>query len=589
MLLLSSNLLRRSDGASPKIFSKMLPPCFFLEVGAAVQINKNPPIKKLMIIINNLSMAYGAKVLFTDVNLHVKPGNKYGLVGANGAGKSTFFKVLIKEEEPSMGEVNISKKSRVGCLKQDQFLYEDTSIIDTVIAGREELWSALQEKEVLLAKDECDDETGYRLGELEQIVMDNDGYVAEIFAAELLIGLGIKEEYHYQKLSVLSGGYKLRVLLAQSLFNNPDILLLDEPTNHLDIISIYWLESYLKQKFKGALVFISHDLAFLNNVATHILDIDYGDIKPYTGNYDSFVREKILIAEQKLTELNSIEKKIATMQVFVDRFRASAARSTQAASREKQIAKMELPDIQKSSRISPFFNFKQKRPSGKLVLKIEGVAKSFEEKKVLNKVSFTVARGEKIIIIGPNGIGKSTLLKIILDRLKADQGIHEWGYESQISYFAQDHHELLNKSVSVLDWLAEQASGENDNTIRSVLGQVLFRKDEANKNILNLSGGEGARLLLAKIILEESNILILDEPTNHLDIESKETLKKALNNYEGTLLLVTHDRDFASSIATRIIALSTKGIIDFKGKYSEYLNKHGNDYLDSSWVIANKK
>lgn len=534
-------------------------------------------------------MAYGTKVLFTDVNLHVKPGNKYGLVGANGAGKSTFFKVLIKEEEASMGEVNIAKNSRVGCLKQDQFLYEDTAIIDTVIAGREELWSALQEKELLLAKDECDDATGYRLGELEQIIMDNDGYVAEIFAAELLTGLGIKEEYHYQKLSVLSGGYKLRVLLAQSLFNNPDILLLDEPTNHLDIISIYWLESYLKQKFKGALVFISHDLTFLNNVATHILDIDYGDIKVYTGNYDSFVREKQLIAEQKLTELNSLEKKIATMQVFVDRFRASAARSTQAASREKQIAKMELPDIQKSSRISPYFNFKQKRPSGKLVLKIEDVAKSFEEKKILNKVSFTVARGEKIIIIGPNGIGKSTLLKIILDRLKADHGSHEWGYEAQISYFAQDHHELLNKSISVLDWLAEQASSENDNTIRSVLGQVLFRKDEANKNILNLSGGEGARLLLAKIILEESNILILDEPTNHLDIESKETLKKALTNYEGTLLLVTHDRDFASSIATRIIALSNRGITDFKGKYSEYLNKYGNDYLDSSWVLANKK
>ena len=541
-----------------------------------------------MIIVTNVAMSYGARLLFTDVNVHIKSGNRYGLVGANGTGKSTFFKVLIKDEEASIGEINIAKNARIGCLKQDQFLYEDTSIINAVIAGRDELWKALLEKEVLLAKDQCDEETGYRLGELEQIIADNDGYISEIFAAELLIGLGIQEKYHYQPLSILSGGYKLRVLLAQSLFNNPDILLLDEPTNHLDIVSIYWLENYLKQKFKGALVFISHDLAFLNNVSTHILDIDYGNIKLYTGNYEVFLREKQLIAERKLSEFNNLEKKIAQMQVFIDRFGASASRAKQAASREKQIGKMELPDIQKSSRISPYFNFKQKRTSGKLVLKVEGISKSYEDKKVLNNVNFSVTRGEKIVIIGPNGIGKSTLLKILLNKTLAGSGSYEWGYEAQISYFAQDHHELLNESMSIIDWLSKQASTESDNSLRSVLGQLLFRKDEVNKNILNLSGGEGARLLLAKIILEEGNVLVLDEPTNHLDIESKDTLKKALVKYEGTLILVTHDRDFATSIATRIIAISHKSITDFKGKYHEYIKKYGDDYLDSNWVLANK-
>ena len=541
-----------------------------------------------MIIVTNVAMSYGARLLFTDVNVHIKSGNRYGLVGANGTGKSTFFKVLIKDEEASIGEINIAKNARIGCLKQDQFLYEDTSIINAVIAGRDELWKALLEKEVLLAKDQCDEETGYRLGELEQIIADNDGYISEIFAAELLIGLGIQEQYHYQPLSILSGGYKLRVLLAQSLFNNPDILLLDEPTNHLDIVSIYWLENYLKQKFKGALVFISHDLAFLNNVSTHILDIDYGNIKLYTGNYEVFLREKQLIAERKLSEFNNIEKKIAQIQVFIDRFGASASRAKQAASREKQIGKMELPDIQKSSRISPYFNFKQKRTSGKLVLKVEGISKSYEDKKVLNNVNFSVTRGEKIVIIGPNGIGKSTLLKILLNKTLADSGSYEWVYEAQISYFAQDHHELLNESMSIIDWLSKQASTESDNSLRSVLGQLLFRKDEVNKNILNLSGGEGARLLLAKIILEEGNVLVLDEPTNHLDIESKDTLKKALVKYEGTLILVTHDRDFATSIATRIIAISHKSITDFKGKYHEYIKKYGDDYLDSNWVLANK-
>ncbi|RYE05799.1 MAG: ATP-binding cassette domain-containing protein [Rickettsiaceae bacterium] len=540
-----------------------------------------------MINVTNLTMQYGSKLLFADVNFSLSLGNKYGLVGANGAGKSTLFKIISKEEDPSEGDVNIVKNAKIGCLRQDQFLFENNSIINTVIAGNEQLWKATSEKEQLLSLDQCDEQTGYRLGELEQIIFDNEGYIADIFAAELLVGLGIKEEYHHKPLSTLSGGYKLRVLLAQSLFNKPDILLLDEPTNHLDILSIDWLETYLKEQFRGVLLFISHDMMFLDNLATHILDIDYGEIRLYTGNYTKFVTEKKLLTEQKIHEVNYMEKKVARMQSFVDRFKALAARSRQAKSREKQIEKIELPDIQKSSRISPYFNFEQKRASGKVVLDIKQISKMYQQKSVLSKVNFTIQRGEKIVIIGPNGIGKSTLLKIITSNVQPDQGSFEWGYETQLSYFAQDHHELLDKNSSILDWLCEQQPTQTNNAIRSILGRVLFRQDEVNKNVLSLSGGEGARLLIAKIMLEQSNVLILDEPTNHLDIEAKEVLKKSMIDYQGTLLLVTHDRDFVMDVATRIIAITHRGITDFKGRYADYLAKFGKDYLDSQWVLSN--
>lgn len=537
-----------------------------------------------MLTLVDVAMSYGPKLLFTDVNLNLRSGYKYGLVGSNGAGKSTFFKLLIQDQEPAFGEINIPRNSRIGCLKQDQFLYEDVSIINTVIAGKKALWTALQEKEELLKLADLDEESGYKLGELESVIMDNDGYTAETFAAELLVGLGLKEEYHHQPLSVLSGGYKLRVLLAQSLFNNPDILLLDEPTNHLDIISIYWLEEYLKQKFKGVLVIISHDVAFLNNVTTHILDIDYGEIKQYTGNYNNFAEQKQQIVEQKLHEINYLEKRISHMQSIIDKFRAGT-RARQAQSKQKQVDRIELPDIQKSSRISPKFHFKQRRSSGKLVLKVDDISKSYKEKNILNNINFDISRGEKVVIIGPNGVGKSTLLKILLDHVKADRGVYEWGYETHISYFAQDHHEQLHKDINVFEWLYSQFPQATHHSIRTVLGNVLFGQDDISKSVLHLSGGEAARLLLAKIMLDESNILVFDEPTNHLDIESKETLKKSLVEYDGTLLLVTHDRDFASHIANRVIAIADKSIIDFRGKYNDYIDKYGKDYLCNAWTL----
>jgi ATPase subunit of ABC transporter with duplicated ATPase domains len=537
-----------------------------------------------MIVINELSMSYGSKILFTDANLNLNSGFRYGLVGANGAGKSTLLKLLIGDETPSLGDVSMKKNARIGCMKQDQYIYENELIINSVIAGKANLWSAIKEKEEILSKSEISDDDGYRLAELEHEIYENGGYDAETEAAKILSGLGIPEEKHYLKMSSLSGGYKLRVLLAQSLFNNPDILLLDEPTNHLDIVSIYWLEQYLKQVFKGVLVFISHDVAFLNNLSTHIIDIDYGEVRLYTGNYDVFCRQKTEIVEQKLREKLYLEKKLQAMQEVADKFRAGT-RASQSKSIQKRMDRIELPDIAKTSRLNPNFSFTQKRPSGKLVVKLNHISKSYAEKQVLKNVSFDVSRGEKLIIIGENGVGKSTLLKIILGLIEADSGSFEWGHEVYKSYFAQDHHEMLNESISVYGWLEEKLPLETQQKLRGVLGAVLFKNDEVEKNIMNISGGEAARLLLAKIMLDYPNLLIMDEPTNHMDIETKDALQKAICEYEGTVILVSHDRDFASKIATRVISLSKGKFVDFKGSYAEYLEKYKDDYLSSEWVL----
>ncbi len=543
-----------------------------------------------MISINQVSMHYGARLLFDEVNLNLLKGNRYALVGANGTGKSTFLRLLAGDDTPSLGEIIVSKKASVGFLKQDQFRYEKNTVVEVVLQGKYKLWEALQEKEALLLANTFDEKVGLRLAELEEIIFHQQGYTADTFAKTLLVGLGVEQSYHSKPLNALSGGFKLRVLLAQALFEEPDILLLDEPTNHLDIMSIAWLENYLEAQFKGVLLFISHDQGFLNNLSTHVLDIDYGEIREYVGNYDHFMEEKKLRVEQKLSERQYLENKIAHMRVFVERFKASASRSKQAISREKMIDRLELPDIKKSSRISPNFIFKQKRPSGKSVLTVEKLSKSFEAKTVLKNVTFSINRGEKIAIIGHNGIGKSTLLKIVLGKYKADQGHYEWGYETHISYFAQDHHETLNHNISVLDWLQhERESDSTFDNIRKALGQVLLTQDDVHKPIATLSGGESARLLFANMILEHANILILDEPTNHLDLESREALALALRQFEGTVIFVSHDRHFVSGIATRILALTENGITDFHGSYQNYLARFGKDYLNKVWLIEQEK
>lgn len=531
-----------------------------------------------MISLNQLGMAYGQKLLFLDVNLNLNPDSCYALVGANGCGKSTFFKLVTGEEEASSGEITIPKDASIGWLKQDQFRYENTPIRDIVLQGKPKLWGALKERAALLDSETWDDKMGYRLGDLEEIIAHYNGYTAESDAETILVGLGIAPSYFDKPLKALSGGYKLRVLLAQTLFHNPSILLLDEPTNHLDILSIRWLEKFLKHNYKGLVIFISHDLDFINNLSDYILDVDYGEIRQYRPSYEKFLEEKQLVVEQKLQEKKGIESKIADMQKFVDRFKAKASKAAQARSRMKMIEKIEMPDVKNSSRIAPTFQLAQKRPSGKQVLKATGISKSFKDKQLFKQLNMEVLRGEKIAIMGVNGVGKSTLIKILTGVLPHDEGELLLGHEVHVSYFSQDHHELLNEHVTVLNWLNDVSPGSTEQQVRKILGQMLFVKDDVEKDILSLSGGESARLLLAKVMLESPNLLILDEPTNHMDLETIEALANALRNYTGTLIFVSHNRHFISKIATRVLYFEQNHkIIDFKGNYANFVAKHLND------------
>jgi ATPase subunit of ABC transporter with duplicated ATPase domains len=526
-----------------------------------------------VIALNSVGMTFGLKLLFFDVNLNLNSGNAYALVGANGCGKSTFFKLITGEEELSSGDIIIPKDATIGWLKQDQFKYEDTPIADIVLHGKKDLFDAMQEKETLLSSESWDDAKGLRFGELEETIFHYDGYNAPTEIARILTGLGVLPEYHDKPLKSLSGGYKLRVLLAQTLFQKPSILLLDEPTNHLDIVSIKWLEGYLKTSFKGLLVFISHDIEFIDNVATSILDIDYGEVRKYPGKYTKFLAEKELLQEQKNIEKKSAEEKIAHLQKFVDRFGAKASKASLARSRMKMIEKIEVPDIVNSSRVAPKFTFTPKRASAKSVCKLNSISKTFKDKELFKNLNCEIKRHDKIAILGVNGRGKSTILKILLGIIPADEGSFEWGNETRVSYFSQDHHDLLKQSISALDWLNDNISGVTDQQVRKMLGQMLFTKDEVHKNILSLSGGESARLLLAKVMLELPNVLILDEPTNHMDIETIEVLANSLAKYTGTIIFVSHNRYFIEKIATRVLYFTeNKGLKDVKGKYADVID-----------------
>jgi len=544
-----------------------------------------------MLAISQLSMRFGAKILFKNVSLQFNGGNRYGLVGANGCGKSTLIKILAGELTPETGQVTLPQLLNLGSLSQDHYVHRNQLILDVVLQGNKKLWHALEKKKELLEKEAFDDKDCQVLMNLEKIIEEQGGYAAEGEAAKLLEGLGVREEWHRQSLDVLSGGYKLRVLLAQVLFGNPDILVLDEPTNHLDLYSIKWLEDYLRN-FSGTLVLTSHDRDFLNAVCNQIADVDYGIIKIYKGNYDQFYEQKILDRELKEHLLQKHDKRRSGLQEFIDRFGAKASKARQAQSKARLVEKLEAEmdglDLMPSSRIYPNLNFEPLRASGISVIKAKEICKSYGPKKVLHQVSFEIERGERVAIIGPNGIGKSTLLEILTQNQKADQGNFEWGFATRIAYFPQDHAREVNGSLSLLDWLGQFDRDLPQEKLRDLLGRVLFSGDTVNQSIETLSGGETARLLLAKIMLQKANVLIFDEPTNHLDMEAIEELATALESFEGTLLLVSHNRYFVSRLANRIIEITLNGVRDFKGAYQEYLDKQEHDFLASQLPLSRR-
>ena len=529
-----------------------------------------------------LGKSYGDRTLFENVSLELNAGARYGLVGANGSGKTTFLKILAGDESATEGSFSLPTGARVGVLRQDHFMDDEQIIRDLAMMGDTQTWAALQERSRIIDHGDGD---ATRLADLEHEISNAGGYTLEARASSVLEGLGIPIKSHLLPLRTLSGGFKLRVLLAQVLVGGPDALLLDEPTNHLDILSIRWLEKFLAG-YRGVALVISHDQRFLENVANRILDVDYGTITQYVGNYDRFVMEKVAVRERKEAEIARAEKIIAEKMAFVERFGAKATKAKQAQSRLKQIEKIEVEELATSSRRTPLFRFSPERPSGKEVLEVSHVSKAYGEKKVLTDVSLTVRRGEKVAIIGPNGLGKSTLLKIIMDDVKADSGTVRFGHETKVGYFAQDHGELLpGPDVSPLDYIWDACPTEPTTYVRGQLGRVLFSGDDVEKPIGALSGGEAARLIFGRIIVKKPNVLILDEPTNHLDIESIAALIEGLRTFEGTVLFVSHDRFFVSALATRILEVTPEGPRDFLGTYSEYLAKCGDDHLDADAVV----
>ncbi len=543
-----------------------------------------------MISISDLSKTYGDRMLFSDFSVQLNAGERYGLVGANGSGKTTLLNILTGDLEASSGKVAIPRRLRLGVLRQDQFLYEDHSILAVTLMGHQDLWKVMVEKEKLLAKAETHFDAD-RFSELEELVERYDGYSAEARASMILEGLGLPSSIHHDPLSTLSGGFKLRVLLAQVLASEPDALLLDEPTNHLDILSIRWLETFLRD-FAGPLVVISHDHRFLDNVVTHILDVDYETVTLYHGNYTRFVDSKKTERSRREKDIAARERDIAEHQKTVDRFRAKASKARQAQSKEKMLEKMadSIEDLAPSSRRYPNFKFTQVRDSGRDVLTVKGVKKAFDDNEVLHGVDLQLQRGDRMAIMGPNGIGKSTLLKIIMDDLAADEGTVEWGYETHPGYFAQDHREQFDSPNNTAEgWIWGFCADQSIGYVRGNLGMVLFSGDDVEKRLGDLSGGEAARLIFAKLAIAQPNVLVLDEPTNHLDLESIEALVEGLQVFPGTLILVSHDRWFVSQLATRIVEIRPDDIHDYHGTYEEYVHFCGDDHLDADRVVLKAK
>lgn len=516
-------------------------------------------------------MQFGTKPLFENVSVKFGEGHRYGLIGANGCGKSTFMKILSGELEPTSGSVAVDAGERVAKLNQDQFAFENFNVVDTVIMGHAELWQVKQERERIYSQAEMSEADGLRAGELEGRFAELDGYTAESRAGELLLGVGIPLELHSGPMSEVAPGYKLRVLLAQVLFAEPDIMLLDEPTNNLDINTIRWLEETLNAR-NSTMIIISHDRHFLNSVCTHIADVDYGQVRIYPGNYDEFMIASTQVRERLIADNAKKKTQIAELQQFVSRFSANASKARQATSRARQIEKIKLEDIKPSSRVSPFIRFEVAKPLRRVAVEVKNLSKKYDGPPLFNSLNLLIESGERLAIIGPNGIGKTTLLRTLIGEVKADFGTVAWAEHAKIGYFAQDHSKDFAEDLTLFDWMKQWAKpGSDDQLVRATLGRLLFSGDEAHKSVRVISGGEEGRMLFGKLLLQEPNVLVLDEPTNHLDMESIEALNLALENYKGTLFFVSHDREFVSSLATRILDMTPEGIIDYSGNYEDYL------------------
>jgi len=539
---------------------------------------------------SSLAKSFGDRTLFADASFQLNPGERYGLVGANGSGKTTLLRILSGDLAPDAGTVSVAKRLRLGVLRQDQFVYDTQDILGVALQGNPELWTALVEREALLAN-AAESFDADRFAELEEIVQRHDGYAADARAATILEGLGIPTTVHRDPIATLSGGFRLRVLLAQVLASNPDALLLDEPSNHLDILSIRWLEKFLRD-FAGVVLVISHDHRFLDNVATTILDVDYETVLSYPGSYTDFLAAKQAERERRVTDFAAREREIAHHQKFVDRFRAKASKARQAQSKVRMIEKKAeaLGELPQTSRRYPTFRFEPRRDSGREVLTVKGVKKAFGDNEVLHGIDLTVIRGDRLAIMGPNGIGKSTLLKIVMGRLDADAGAVEWGYETHPGYFAQDHQEELeSRSGTAEQWVWGFCPERDFGYVRGAMGLMLFSGDDGKKPLSALSGGESTRLVFTRLGIARPNVLVLDEPTNHLDLESIEALVEGLRSYTGTLILVSHDRWFVSQLATRVLEIRPDGMTDYPGTYEEYVHACGDDHLDVDRVVLSRK
>ncbi|MDI4644122.1 ABC-F family ATP-binding cassette domain-containing protein [Cohnella hashimotonis] len=524
-----------------------------------------------MITVNNVSLRFGKRPLFEDVNIKFTPGNCYGLIGANGAGKSTFLKILSGEVEPSSGEVFITPGERLAVLKQNHFEYDEFKVLDTVIMGYERLYQVMKEKDAIYAKADFTDEDGMRAGELEADFAEMNGWEAESDAAEMLNGLGITTDLHDKQMSELGGNEKVRVLLAQALFGQPNILLLDEPTNHLDIESINWLEEFLA-RYTGTVIVVSHDRHFLNQVCTHIADIDFAKIQMYVGNYD-FWYESSQLATQLMRDQNKKkEDKIKELQAFIQRFSANKSKAKQATSRRKMLDKISLDDIRPSSRKYPFIQFKPEREAGKQIVTIDNVSLTVDGEKLLDGVSFVVNKGDKIALVGPYGQAKTALFQVMMNEIQPDEGSVQWGVTITPAYFPKDNSAYFEgNDDSLVDWLRQYSKDQDESFIRGFLGRMLFSGDEALKKASVLSGGEKVRCMLSKMMLTSANTLLLDEPTNHLDLESITALNNALVDTDETMIFTSHDHQFIQTIANRIIEITPNGLIDRMTTYDEYL------------------